>query len=91
MHRFKGELLHTEYPHLCISGGEKKKLTLYPQIIVKSKDLKLENSKQRYQIMMGAYKMCKGQQLREMNVQRAIVVDREDQEMGRYIAEELNG
>ena len=41
--------------------------------------------------MMGAYKMCKGQQLREMNVQRAIVVDREDQEMGRYIAEELNG
>ena len=45
LHRFKPELVHTEYPHLCIRGNEKKKLTLYPQIIVKSKDLGLESSK----------------------------------------------
>ena len=45
LHRFKPELVHTEYPHLCIRDNEKKKLTLYPQIIVKSKDLGLESSK----------------------------------------------
>ena len=48
LHRFKPELLHTEYPHLSIKNNEKKKLTLYPQIIVKSKDLGLEKSKQRF-------------------------------------------
>jgi hypothetical protein len=68
LHRFKPDLVHTEYPHLCIRGNEKKKLTLYPQIIVKSKDLGLESSKQRFQILMGPSLMIKGQQLNEMNV-----------------------
>ena len=61
LHRFKPELVHTEYPHLCIRGNQKKKLTLYPQIIVKSKDLGLESSKQRFQILMGPSLLIKGQ------------------------------
>ena len=91
LHRFKPEIVHIEYPHLCIRNNEKRKLTLYPQIIVKSKDLGLEQDKQRFQILMGQSRQIKNQQLREMNVQRAVVVDKDDSELNKYINDSLSG
>ena len=38
-HRFKIDLLEVEYPHLLLKGEEKKKLTLYPLVVLKCKDI----------------------------------------------------
>jgi hypothetical protein len=39
LHRLQKEILEIEYPMLCLKGKEKKKLTLYPNLIVKCKDI----------------------------------------------------
>jgi hypothetical protein len=70
---------------------EKKKLTLYPFVIVKCKDLGIEKSKSRHQILMGVTHMIKGQQLREMNVTRAIILDKDNSDINNYTDAELKG
>ena len=52
-HRLKIDLLEVEYPHLLLKGQEKKKLTLYPVVILKCKDIGLEKSKSKFQLLMG--------------------------------------
>lgn len=48
LHRINIEILEAEYPHLCLKGEVKKKLTLYPNIIVKCKDIGQERQKQSF-------------------------------------------
>jgi hypothetical protein len=45
LHRFNKEILEVEYPMICLKGKDKKKLTLYPNLILKCKDIKKEKSK----------------------------------------------
>jgi hypothetical protein len=35
--------------------------------------------------------MIRGQQLRELNVQRAIVIDRDEQELSKYLSDNMAG
>ena len=44
-HRINLQIIEAEYPHLFIKGNEKKKLTLYPNIILKCKDIGMEKKK----------------------------------------------
>jgi len=48
MHRFKKEILEYEFPYLMLKQVEKKKLDLYPNIILKCKDIGLEKTKQKF-------------------------------------------
>lgn len=61
LHRFKPEILEAEYPHLTIKQNEKKKLSLYPNIIIKCKDVGLENSKNKFQLLLANSTLIKGQ------------------------------
>ena len=46
-------ILELEYPHLMVRGSEKKKLKLYPTIIVKCKDLGIQKKKDLFAILLG--------------------------------------
>lgn len=46
LHRINVEILKVEYKHICVEGVEKKKLTMYPNIIVKCKDIGQEKNKE---------------------------------------------
>lgn len=59
-HRLKLEMTELEYPHLLIKNDEKKKLALYPGIILKCKDLGLEKIKKRFQLLLGLSQWVKG-------------------------------
>ena len=92
LHRIKTDLLEIEYPHLAIHNGEKKKLALYPGIIVKCKDIKQEKSKTKFQICLGPSLKVKCQQLKEMNIKRALIIDGEcdtSNEFNEYETENL--
>lgn len=39
LYKFNGEILKAEYPYLTLEGDTKKFLALYPNIILKNKDL----------------------------------------------------
>jgi hypothetical protein len=42
MHRFKKDILELEFPFLMLKKEQKKKLGLYPEILLKCKDIGLE-------------------------------------------------
>ena len=48
LHRIKPELVTREYPMVAIYKNEKKKLTLYPMVMIKCKDVGIEKSKSRF-------------------------------------------
>lgn len=48
LHRFNGEIAEVDFPHLCIKGEERKKLALYPNIVIKCKDIAMERKKQTF-------------------------------------------
>ena len=39
LYKYNGEILKAEYPYLTLEGDNKKYLALYPNIILKNKDL----------------------------------------------------
>ena len=41
-----------EYNHLCITGDMKKKLKLYPNIVVMPKDIESNNKLTNFQILL---------------------------------------
>jgi hypothetical protein len=61
MQKLSTEIAETEYPHLCIKSDEKKKLALYPNIVVKCKDIGLETKKQNFQVMLCPSMKIKGE------------------------------
>ena len=61
LHWMKPEIVKIEFPHLAIIENEKKKLALYPGIIVKCKDIGVEKNKSRFQILLGQLTMIKNQ------------------------------
>jgi hypothetical protein len=89
LHRIKPELIAQEYPHLGISQGEKKKLPLLPQIIVKCKDVQAEKTKSKFQVLLGPPEIS-GQHLVALSVRSVIVVDDESPLMAQYISNELS-
>ena len=40
LYKFTGEILRTEYPYLTLEGQQKKYLALYPNMMLRLKDLK---------------------------------------------------
>ena len=48
LHRLKVDLGVKEYPHMFIVGNESKKLPLYPQILIKCKDIGVEKNKTKF-------------------------------------------
>lgn len=53
LHRINLDIIELEYPHLLLRNEEKKKLTLYPLIILKCKDINQQESKIRFQLLLG--------------------------------------
>ena len=41
LHKFKAEILQVEYPYLSLEGDTQKKLSLYPNIVLKCVDIGL--------------------------------------------------
>ena len=39
LYKYNGEILSAEYPYLTLEGDVKKALALYPNIVLKNKDL----------------------------------------------------
>ena len=42
LYKYNEEILKVEFPYLYLEGPNKKGLALYPYIVLKNKDLKLE-------------------------------------------------
>jgi hypothetical protein len=90
LHRIKPELVVREYPHLAIVNNEKKKLTQYPMVMLKCKDLGIEKSKARFQVLMGQSRVQKGDIMSLMGIKRAVIIDEvESSEVQKYIKEQL--
>lgn len=84
LHKFNQDILELEYPHLLITNLERKKLTLYPGIIIKCKDIGYHESKTRFQLLLGPSKLIKGSQLDTLSVSKALVFDYDDKELKDY-------
>ena len=92
LHRIKPELVTREYPMLGIVKNEKKKLTLYPMVMVKCKDVGIEKSKSRFQVLMGLSMVQRGDIMGAWAISRAILVDETDsQQVLKYEIEVLQG
>jgi hypothetical protein len=87
LHRLKAVLAEKEYPHLAIHGLEKKKLALYPMIMVKCKDIGIEQSKAAFQVLIGPSRLCRGPQLQGLSVKRAVLIEQECAESKDYAEE----
>lgn len=60
LYKFNHEILEIEYPYLFVQNQDTKKLSLYPYIILNSKNLIEQESKQNFQILIGQnYKIKK--------------------------------
>ena len=62
LYKFNHEILQMEYPYLFRENQELKKLSLYPYIILNSKNINMEDSKINFQILIGQnFKIMKEQ------------------------------
>lgn len=59
---------------MSIKQSEKKKLPLFPSIIVKCKDLGAERSKNKFQVLLGQSKEMKESYLKSLNVSKAVAL-----------------
>ena len=60
LYKFNHEILQIEYPYLFVENQDTKKLSLYPYIILNSKNLVDKTSKENFQILIGQnYKIKK--------------------------------
>ena len=91
LHRIKPELVVREYPHLGIINNEKKKLTQYPMVMLKCKDIGEERSKSRFQVLMGQSRVQKGDVIGLLVIQRVVIIDETEMpDVKRYIDEQLS-
>ena len=92
LHRIKPELVAREYPMLAIHRNEKKKLTIYPMVMIKCKDVGIEKSKSRFQVLMGLSMIQRGDTMGLWGISRAILLDdTESQAIQKYEKEGLAG
>ncbi len=92
LHRIKPELVAREYPMLAIYKNEKKKLTLYPMVMIKCKDVGIEKSKSRFQVLMGLSMLQRGDTMGLWGISRIILVDdTESQRIQKYEKDSLSG
>lgn len=75
LHRIKPELVAREYPMLGIVKNEKKKLTLYPMVMIKCKDVGIEKNKSRFQVLMGLSIVQRGDTMGLWGISKVILLD----------------
>jgi hypothetical protein len=74
LYKFNAEIIKIEYPYLYVEGSEKKGLALYPYIILKCKDLNIEN-KLQFQVCIGKNFKIKQDQIQAYGFHQIIVID----------------
>ncbi|TNV85423.1 hypothetical protein FGO68_gene442 [Halteria grandinella] len=89
LHRLKPELATSEYAYLIILQNQSRKLALYPQIISKCKDLGVQESKKKFQLLLGPSRQIYISQFQELGITRCIVIDDESGESLKYIQDNL--
>ena len=81
MYKFNEEILKIEYPYLCLEGDNKKYLALYPNIILKCKDLnhKVSQNKSEFNLSIGGVignsgHVIKSDQIEALTVSKIVVL-----------------
>jgi len=58
-HKINKVIAEIEYPHLIIWDDEKRKLPLFPSIMIKCKDIGAEQKKDHFKILLGPLNLIK--------------------------------
>ena len=82
-------ILELEYPHLMVRGSEKKKLKLYPNIIVKCKDLGIQKKKDLFAILLGRTGLIAKEEIMASHIERIILLDQDNDETNQYLKENV--
>jgi len=80
LYKFNQDILQIEYPYLHLQGEEKKFLALYPNILMKCKDLgQRAHEKTQFQLFLGGIlgnsgHVIKSDQIEAIGVSKIIVL-----------------
>ena len=82
LYKFSGEILRTEYPYLTLEGQAKKHLALYPNMVLKVKDLKdtvtEADGKQSFQLLVAGLgelgQVIKADQIEALGVHKILLI-----------------
>lgn len=75
LYNFSGEILAAEYPYLTLEGTAKKWLALYPNILLKSRDLD-STDKEQFSLYVGplAGKGIQADQIEALGIDRVVMI-----------------
>ena len=82
-------ILELEYPHLMVRSSEKKRLKLYPNIIVKCKDLGIQKKKDLFAILLGRTGLIAKEEIMASHIERIIFLDQDNDETNQYLKENV--
>ena len=80
LYKFNLDILSIEYPYLHLQGEQKKFLALYPNILLKCKDLGAKaHSKQQFQLLIGGVlgnsgHIIKSDQIEAITVSKIVIL-----------------